>query len=212
MKSTRQQILDILRHRGESTIAELAAVLDLASASVRRHLDVLMAEGLVELRSVRQPTGRPYYAFRLSERAEDLTPSGYSKLVVRLLDEVTDIGGENLRDALFERLARRIAQEYQPQIDGSDLEQRVEQVTEALNAEGILDGWSREADGYHLFNRSCPYRRAAQASHAPCVSDRKIIELLLGMEVEQVGRLVNGQMRCEYLVRAPQAEPALVKA
>jgi predicted ArsR family transcriptional regulator len=206
MKSTRQQVLDILRQKGESTIAELADSLGLATASVRRHLDVLMAEGFVELRSVRQQTGRPYYAFRLSERAEELTPSGYSKLIVRLLDEVTDIGGADLRDVLFERLAKRIAQEYQPQIDAMSLERRIEQVTDALNAEGILDGWSRERDGFHLFNRSCPYRRAAQASHAPCVSDRKIIELLLGMEVEQIGRLVNGQMRCEYLVRVPDSE------
>jgi predicted ArsR family transcriptional regulator len=206
MKSTRQQILEILRHRGESAIAELADSLGLATASVRRHLDVLQAEGLVELRSIRKQTGRPYYAFRLSELAEELTPSGYSKLVVRLLDEVTDIGGEDLRDVLFERMAKRIAEEHQPQIDGMDLERRVEQVTEALNTEGILDGWSRENDGYHLFNRSCPYRRAAQASHAPCASDRKIIELLLDTEVEQIGRLVNGQMRCEYVVRMPTVE------
>lgn len=206
MKSTRQQILEILQQRGECTIAELADALGLATASVRRHLDVLMAEGYVDLRSVRQHTGRPYYAFRATERAEELMPTGYSRLVVRLLDEMVDVGGPALRDALFERLSQRIADQYRPHVTGRTLEQRIEQVTEALQAEGILDSWSREEDGYHLFNRSCPYRRAAQASHAPCVSDRRVIELLLGTEVEQTARLVDGQLRCEYVVKVPKAE------
>lgn len=210
MKGTRQQILEVLQRRGECTVTEVAEALNLTAASVRRHLELLAAEGYVELRAVRQHTGRPYYAFRLTERAEELTPTGYSRLVVRLLNEVIGVGGPALRDTLFERMAQRIAEQYRPQVNGSTLEERIEQVAEALKAEGILDGWSHERDGYHLFNSSCPYRRAAQASHAPCALDRRIIELLLGTDVEQTGRLVSGQHRCEYVIKVPEA--ALVTA
>ena len=34
----------------------------------------------------------------------------------------------------------------------------------ALREEGILDDWSKKDDGYHLYNVSCPYHRAARAS------------------------------------------------
>ena len=79
---------------------------------------------------------------------------------------------------------------------------RVEHVTESLRREGILDGWRVEADGYHLTNMTCPYRKAAEVSTLPCDSDRKAIELLLGLEVQQLNRIVDGSPVCEYLVRA----------
>jgi predicted ArsR family transcriptional regulator len=78
----------------------------------------------------------------------------------------------------------------------------VVQVTESLRREGILDRWHNESDGYHLFNGICPYRKAAEISKLPCESDRKTIELLLGQEVDQLNRIVDGASVCEYIVRA----------
>ena len=43
-------------------------------------------------------------------------------------------------------------------------------------------------------------------SDAPCRSDRQTIELLVGADVEQVKRIVDGAMSCEYVVRPAQTE------
>jgi predicted ArsR family transcriptional regulator len=83
-------------------------------------------------------------------------------------------------------------------------------VTESLRAEGILDEWHNEEDGIHLVNGRCPYHKAAEISKLPCESDRKAIELLLGHDVEQLNRIVDGASCCEYLVRAP-ARPQIIE-
>jgi hypothetical protein len=41
----------------------------------------------------------------------------------------------------------------------------------------------------------------AELSDAACKSDRKSIELLIGAEVEQTLRIVDGAPTCEYIVR-----------
>jgi hypothetical protein len=84
---------------------------------------------------------------------------------------------------------------------GASLEEKVAQISEALKAEGILDTWTREADSFRLLNSSCPYRRAAEATTGPCRLDRLAIQLLLGVPVEQVGRVIEGHPYCEYVVR-----------
>ena len=90
-------------------------------------------------------------------------------------------------------------------------EERVEQVTASLKGEGILRDWHAESDGLHLTNDACPYLRAAEISKLPCESDRRAIELLLGLDVEQLNRIVDGSPICEYLVRLEGASNDLIE-
>jgi hypothetical protein len=50
-------------------------------------------------------------------------------------------------------------------------------------------------------NEECPYLRLAEMSDAACRSDKRSIELLIGTEVEQTLRIVDGAPVCEYIVR-----------
>jgi predicted ArsR family transcriptional regulator len=209
MESTRDQILGLLRGNGGATVVELAEALAMSPAAVRRHLDGLRAEGFVDVKARRHPVGRPSFAFYLTERAEERDSTAYSRLLLRMFrelaelrqDEVSGQGGHDVLDKVFEGIAARMAQEHRPEVMGVSLEEKVVQLSEALKAEGILDAWSREADGYRLLNSSCPYRRAAETTRAPCRLDRMTIQLLLGVPVEQVGRVVDGHPYCEYVVQ-----------
>ena len=62
METTRQTILGILRRR-ESTVDSLTKELGQASATIRRHLDILARDGHVDVSQVRRKTGRPRYLF-----------------------------------------------------------------------------------------------------------------------------------------------------
>jgi predicted ArsR family transcriptional regulator len=57
-------------------------------------------------------------------------------------------------------------------------------------------------------NGTCPYLQAAELSRLPCESDRQAISLLMGSEVEQIARIVDGAPVCEYLVRHGDDERA----
>jgi predicted ArsR family transcriptional regulator len=207
MKDTREQVIELLRQHGELTVAELAEKLGIAAPAVRRHLDILAGEALVEYRTVRQHTGRPYFAYSLTERAVERDSTGYSRLVERLLREVSALdGGEpggRLLETVLARMSEHLAEEHRGQVRGATLEERAASLVRALAEEGLLDSIEVREDGVHLINSICPYRRAALTNSALCRSEQRTIALLLGTEVEQVSRIADGRPRCEYVVCGP---------
>lgn len=205
MQGTREQVLALVVERREVRAEELAEALGISAVAIRRHLDNLRADGLVDVRSVKQPTGRPYYAFLPTEKADGELPAGYADLLTRVLQSVADRA--DVTTAVAERMAESVAKRHLAEIpDAASREERIVLATEGLREEGILDRWHAEHDGFHLVNCSCPYRRAAELSDLPCESDRKAIEMLVGVEVLQVHRIVDGAPVCEYVVR-PADEP-----
>ena len=213
-EGTKAEILRLLQGWGEATVAHLAQALDMSPAAVRRHLDGLRAERLVDARPQRQAVGRPSFLFYATDRAEELTSAGYSRLLNRMFrglvelrpDEVSGQPGRKLLGRVFEGVAEGVAEQYGPQVAGETLEERVPQATRALRAEGILDHWDRRPGGFRLTNSTCPYRRAALATEEACSADRLAIQLLLGRPVEQVGRVVEGHPFCEYVVTQEAAQ------
>ncbi|MHB8376564.1 MAG: helix-turn-helix transcriptional regulator [Dehalococcoidia bacterium] len=214
MKSTREVLRDLLATHGECTVAQAAAELGLNQANIRRHFDVMRAEGLVDVRIQRHDVGRPAYVYRLTERAEELN-AHYPRLVSRMLRRLGTLSpdgvaadGRPLTEQLLDGLADELAVAYRPLVNGLTLQDRVAETSDALRAEGIVDHWRKEPDGYHLMNTACPYRKAAEASDAPCQADRRTVELLVQAPVAQVSRMVDGHAQCEYVVREIRASVA----
>lgn len=210
MESTKGQVLHLLQARGGATVAELAQALGVGQVSVRRHLDHLRVEGLADVRVERHGVGRPAFVFYPTEAAEERVPAGYSRLLSRLyrglssLDErqVRSRDGAQVLRTVFERVAEQVTHEHEAEVAADSLERRVAQTAQALEQEGIVDGWAKETDSYRLINAACPYRQAALATHGPCELDRRVIELLVRAPVRQVSRIADGQPRCEYIVAA----------
>ncbi len=209
MEGTRDEIVALLREQGEATVADLAAAVGIAPAAVRRHLEILAGEGTVDYRAVKQATGRPYFAYRLTEQAREAAANSYPRLLERLVTEVAALEREQIADkdgrellaTVFSRMTDHLAEDYGPRVQGETLEERVGALTEALREEGIVERWDKRDDGYHLLTSACPHRRVAMASHDLCDSEARLLTTLLGAEVMPVGRLVEGAPACEYVVK-----------
>lgn len=213
MQGTRERILELVIKRRELRVEDLADELGITSAAVRRHLDNLRADGLVDVRAVKQATGRPYYAYHATDAATTPVPAAYAGLLERMLRSVgeQDEVIASVMASVAEALASRHRSELAGTVSGANAA-RVNQVTESLKQDGILESWNSQPDGFHLVNGACPYHKAAEISTLPCESDRKAIELLLGLQVEQLNRIVDGSPICEYLVRgARESEPQLIE-
>ena len=210
MESTKEQVLHLLQSSGGATVATLAEALDVGSASVRRHLDHLRVEGLADVRVDRHGVGRPAFVFYPTEEGGERVPAGYSRLLSRLYDGLRSLDNRQVRGrdgahvmrVVFEDVAEQVAKSHGSEVDATSLEGRVAQTSVALRQEGIVDSWTKTADGYRLTNCACPYRQAADVSHGPCELDRRTIELLVDAPVRQVSRIVDGQQSCEYVVAA----------
>ena len=209
MERTRDQVTTLLHERGSCSVSELAEAIGVGHGAIRRHLDIMVADGLLETTLDRQPRGRPATRYSLSEAGEERsTHSKYSRLLDRLFpalsqlpqEEITGRSGSDVLERVCERMAEGVASEYAPRVSGTELGDRVQQVTEALRDEGILQESSDDGPVYRLKNVGCPYRSAAQGTHMACKADRRAIELLLDAPVEQVTTIVDGAACCEYVV------------
>jgi predicted ArsR family transcriptional regulator len=219
MERTRDEVMHLLHTRGECSVADLADAVGVSEGSIRRHLDLLAADGLVEPRLVRQRRGRPLARYSLTEAGEEVSSSAYySRLLDRLYpalaglpaDDVAGLDGSAVLDRLFAELGAARAREHAPEVRAERLDERVAQVTVALREEGILSEVHDEGDAFRLRNLGCPYRSCAEDHHAPCDADRQTIELLIGMPVVQLSTVAQGGASCEYLVAKPDDTHAVL--
>lgn len=209
MERTRDEVLRLLYERGECSVADLAEAIGVSDSAVRRHLDLLEADGLVDTRLERIPRGRPITRFALSAAGEeDRAAEHYQRLLSRLSpalvnltpDEIRGQSGREILDRVFDHVAASVADEHRGKVTSTNLDERVQQVLSVLTEEGILREVEDGGDFYRLKNAGCPYRSTAMETAACCSADRRTIELLLDVPVEQVMTLADGGHQCEYLV------------
>jgi predicted ArsR family transcriptional regulator len=205
MQSTRQEILEILKEEKQATVEDLAVRLELTPMTIRHHLNVLQAQNLVEASKVRrsQKVGRPRLVYTLTDAADELFPQNYSELAVHLVSEVKEMVGPDETEAIFQRVANRIAREAPPPVPGQTFEERLDQVTAFLDTKGFIFRWTKTDDGYVMSNINCPYRHVSSEHAEVCAMDAILIDSVLGMESKQLTSLREGDSACTCLLIAP---------
>src|ERR687897_730294 len=108
------------------TAAALAERLGLTPAAVRRHLDALLADGLIDAREPRvygqRGRGRPAKVFALTDNGRDRFEQAYDDLAVGAMRFLAETGG----GAMVAEFARRRV---------ADLEERYRVVVQAAKPE-----------------------------------------------------------------------------
>ena len=194
---TREAILGILRHGGGRSVEDLAGELGLAGATVRRHLDVLLRDGLVAVAQVRGRRGRPRYDFSLTEAGADALGHHYVRITRRLLHEIAaltpeetaGLDGAGLAALVFRKMTARLAGEYAPRVAGATLAERARAAARLLEDEGFGFEVAGEGGELRLLGRGCPCQRLRESSDAgadgACGHDRELLAALIGARVER---------------------------
>ena len=100
MQKTRDEVVRILNERGEASVAELAEAIGVSKGSIRRHMDIMVADGLLGTQLVRQGRGRPLTRYSLSEAGEEQSSSEhYSRLLDRMSPALAALPSEAVDDA-----------------------------------------------------------------------------------------------------------------
>ena len=197
-RSTRAQLLDRIVDGGGASAAAVGAELGIATATARRHLERLEADGMLEVEVVRDGPGRPAHVYRATGQGVRAVRDRSWDLAGRVFGELERMQAAGPR--ISEALAENVADAHRSEVGDGTIEERVEEVVGALRPEGIIDGWKRVKEALVLVNNACPYLSAATASDCVCEADRLAIEKLLGVEVLQTGRVAGGDDCCEYVV------------
>ncbi len=187
MEGTRGRIVELLRQRGKVTVEDLTRVLEVAPATVRRHLDVLQRDGQVALDTVRRATGRPHYVFTLTQAGRNLSPGHYIGSTVRVIGELlalrpADTRGKDGRGVAlltFERMTSSLLQACERRITASKLPERLRQAVEALADSGLVVEAAARRGGYLLKVRDCPCRWADSTREGACRQAEGLLSRLL---------------------------------
>ena len=193
MQSTRARIVELLRADGGATVDGITHALALAPATVRRHLDVLLRDGLVEMRSERVPLGRPHYVFQLTETGQEALPRHQMHLVVALLQAVLALTPEDTRDRtgrevaalVFDRLVEHLVAGCRSVVTAPNLDRRVEQALEVLSDAGLEFDLAPSDEGFVVQGGNCLCTRLLPGL-GDCGHELDVLVGLLGASVERL--------------------------
>ncbi|TCZ75918.1 transcriptional regulator [Paenibacillus albiflavus] len=200
--STRKNVLLFLKIKGPQSTKELAAHLEITEMAVRRHLQSLELDGLVESRMIRQPMGRPLYQFNLTELADDVFTKNYHTLTLDLLQELADEVDEELVERLFKRRNDKLIHKYQSSLEGKSLHDKVAALTEIQKKNGYMADWEQTTDGDYLIKEhNCPIAQVANEYSYACQCELNLFQTLLNTEVERTECLAKNGNKCAYLIK-----------
>jgi predicted ArsR family transcriptional regulator len=208
-RRTRQRVSRLLLERGSATASELGVALGLSPAAIRRHLDAMLAEGLVEGRERplrgRRGRGRPAKVFTLTEAARESLPHTYDGMAVSALRWIAETGGPaavtafaTAQVAALEERCRAAMAEA-----GDDPLARAQALADALTAEGYAAGASTIASGGQLCQHHCPVAHVAAEFPQLCEAETQVISRLVGTHVQRLATIANGQGVCTTHIPAP---------
>ena len=194
MKSTRLRLLDYLGSKQIATSTELSRLLQVTSADIRHHLNLLRKEGLIHIIGEKQPQGpgRPAKLYSLS-------PKPKQENLVLLIEALLHVMTREISPRNQSNIIRRIA-EY---ISGStksngNLTQRLYHAVNRLNELNYQARWEAHQQAPRIILGNCPY--AAIVSNHPeiCQIDKYLLESMLVMPVEQESKLIRDDREFTY--------------
>ena len=202
MNNSREKILKFLLKHPGSTINELAEAVGINSISVRHHLINLEEDELVVSEEERHGVGRPRLTYRLTDKGVEEFPTNYLRLTRRLLDYLRRNKDREEIHHLFTSIGTELAQTYQDEIEGKNLEERVHLVKNVLMEEGFLIEVQKENDAYILKSLSCPYFRLRKEYPEICALDHALISNLLSNPIEVHACIIEGDDHCIYHIHS----------
>ncbi len=218
---TRDKVLSAVLEHGPVSAAELGDRLGFTPAAVRRHLDALSRDGLIEVKLVSNSSsgaGRPARRYVLSQRGQTRLGNDYLHIAQAALAQLQDIAGD---DAVRRFAAGRFAameDRYRPVVEaaGDRLEDKATALAEALSLDGFV-GSTREIGrnapnsamlSIQLCQGHCPIQELAAGFPEFCDQETAVFARLLGVDVRRLSTLARGGHVCTTHIPIGRAAPS----
>ncbi|WP_285681423.1 helix-turn-helix domain-containing protein [Actinoplanes sp. NBRC 103695] len=211
---TRDRVTQLLMERGAATAAELGAQLGLSPAAIRKHLDAMLADQLVEVRETRnlapRGRGRPAKTFVLTAAARESFPHFYDGLAAAALRWINDQCGPEAVSAFAATQVSSLEERCRTALleAGDDPIARAEALAEALTAEGYAASATTIATGGQLCQNHCPVAHVAAEFPQLCDAETAVISRLVGTHVQRLATIAHGDGVCTTHIPGPAREIA----
>jgi predicted ArsR family transcriptional regulator len=222
---TRDAVARLVLEGGPQSAATLAGRLGLSAAGIRRHLDALVADGLLceseSKRPVQRGRGRPARTYALTDSGRAAFPHAYDELATTALRYLRSVEGDAGVHAFAQQRAAVLENELAPALRSADSDDRAERARSlalALSAHGYVAGVEGSAapgvDGVQICQHHCPIADVAQEFPELCEAETRAFERLLGTYVQRLATIAHGDGVCTTHIplSAPYAAPTALTA
>jgi predicted ArsR family transcriptional regulator len=222
------QMLDLLRHNGAMSVAEMAQATRVTATAVRQRLTRLMGQGLIERgrvsadeTGVRAGRGRPSHHYSLTEKGRRQAGNNFPDLAIVLWDEIRGIKDQEVRRGLLERIATALAGMYRDHVSGSTLTARMESLkrlfgerrvplsistAEGRDANASDDRAGRgESAAEHSSSQlplltvaECPYPELAEKDRGICAVEKMLFAKLIDHPLRLSQCRLDGHDCCQF--------------
>ena len=211
-RGTRARIARLILENGPVTAAGLSTRLNLTPAAVRRHLDNLLADGMIETRTARRPAsrgrGRPAKLFAITDVGRSAFEHAYDDLATSALRFLAEVAGPGAVAEFARRQVADLERRYGPVVQGAAPADRVAALAEALSADGYAASASgapgpAAGRGEQLCQHHCPVAHVAAEFPQLCEAETEAFARLLGTPVQRLATIAHGDGICTTHVTAP---------
>jgi predicted ArsR family transcriptional regulator len=205
---TRERVARSVLENGPSTAAALAMRLGLTPAAVRRHLDGLLADGMLEAREPRsyghRGRGRPAKVFALTDAGRDAFYQAYDDLAVGALRFLAQTGGEAAVSAFARTRVAELEERYRPRLAAARAQDRATVLAEALSQDGYAATVHSTPGpgGQQLCQHHCPVAHVAEQFPQLCEAETEAFARLLGTHVQRLATIAHGDGICTTYIPA----------
>ena len=214
---TRDAIARLILEHGPATASTLSQSLSLTPAGIRRHLELLVADGILEAREPRTAStrgrGRPSKVFLMTDAGRAQFEHTYDDLAVSALRFMASHSGEHLVASFAQARADEIETKANEYIENNKTSRKNDKV--ALLAEFLTDqGYAASVEdrglGEEICQHHCPIAHVASAYPQLCEAETQAFSRLLGTHVQRLATIAHGDGVCTTYI--PQLTTTAGKA
>lgn len=197
---TRQRILQLLLEHNPASATLLAQELGLSAAGVRRHIDILVEEGLAETAPAPahgpRGRGRPAKSFRLTDKGRAGFGHSYDHLAAAALEALRQAGGEEAVTTFARKRVEDILAGVPPVGSNTEKQEVVEAVVTAFRNAGYAATINEGTGGVQICHHHCPISHVAEDFPQLCAAEHEAVSKLLGQHTQPLATIADGNGIC----------------
>lgn len=206
-RSTRQRVVDSILQLGPLTARQLADLLELTPAAIRRHLTALLADGTLQDSEQRvygaRGRGRPSKIFSLTDMGRSEFHHTYDALAIEAMRRLQDAAGPDAVRGLAEDRLSAIEVQFNELRAEDPTRPAVEVLKETLGKNGYAPVVRPLASGEQLCQHHCPVAHVATEFPILCEVETALFSRLLDSHVQRLATIAHGDGVCTTHVPRP---------
>ena len=214
LDKTRDLVVRAILERGPATAVDLAERLAITPAGIRRHLDALIADGILQAREAHitsshsRGRGRPSKVFAMTTQGREQSETSYDDLAASALRFIANRGSRNQVKEFARDRAAEIEKRASSKISSKkDTEQRAEILAKLLTEDGYLSTVNHNAVGVEICQHHCPVAHVASEFPELCEAEVEMLSRVLGTHVQRLATIANGDGVCTTFVPLVSKNP-----